>query len=99
MTSDRATIQSAIAKHGAEIRTRFRTKRLALFGSAARDQLSADSDVDFLVEFEGPATFDGLMDLKAYLQQLLGRPIDLVTPNALRPRLLASIQRDLIDVA
>lgn len=99
MTSDRASIQSAVAKHGAEIRSRFRTKRLALFGSAARDQLTADSDIDFLVEFEGPATFDGLMDLKSYLQQLLGRSIDLVTPSALRPRLRASIQRDLIDVA
>ena len=99
MTSDRASIQSAVAKHRAEIRSRFRTKRLALFGSAARDQLSSESDVDFLVEFEGPATFDGLMDLKAYLQQLLGRSIDLVTPSALRPRLRASILRDLIDVA
>ena len=99
MTSDRAAIQRAVAEHSAEIRSRFRTKRLSLFGSAARDQLSDESDIDFLVEFEGPATFDGLMDLKAYLQQMLGRSIDLVTPGAIRPRLRASILRDLIDVA
>ncbi len=78
---------------------RFGARQLALFGSAARDQLRPDSDVDILVEFDGPATFDGYFKLKDYLEQLLGRPVDLVTNKGLKPRARAHVERDLIRVA
>jgi predicted nucleotidyltransferase len=45
---------------------------LALFGSVARDEATAESDVDLLVEFEGGATFDRYMDLKFFLEECLG---------------------------
>jgi uncharacterized protein len=72
---------------------------LGLFGSAARGEMAASSDVDILVEFDGPATFDGYMDLKDYLQDLLGRPVDLVTRNALKPALRARIATEIVHVA
>ena len=64
--------------------------KLELFGSAATGQFDvASSDVDFLVEFEplepGPLA-DAYFGLLADLQQLLGRPVDLVTPKAIRNR-------------
>lgn len=54
-----------------EIRARFGVERLGLFGSAARDQLAADSDVDILVKFAGPERYDNYLGLRATLEQLL----------------------------
>ncbi len=76
----------------------FGVKSLALFGSAARGEIGPDSDLDFLVEFEGPATFDRYMDLKFFLEELFGRPVDLVTRRALKPRLKRHIEREAIYV-
>ena len=72
---------------------------LALFGSAARDQLASSSDIDILVRFADRPTFDAFMDVKLELETRLGRRVDLVTPGAVKPRLAALIERDLMDVA
>ena len=82
-----------------EITERFGVKRLALFGSAARDELRDGSDVDVLVEFEGESTFRGYFDLKDYLEALFGRSVDLVTEGGLKPRARRHVERDLIRVA
>jgi hypothetical protein len=74
-------------------------RRLRVFGSTARGDQRLDSDVDVLVEFDGPASFDSYMDLKFYLEDLLDRKVDLVTPKALRPPLRASIESEALDVA
>ena len=60
-----------------QIRQKFSVQRLALFGSAARDEAGPVSDVDVLVVFKGPTSFDAFMDLKFYLEDLLGRRVDL----------------------
>lgn len=99
MTTDRKQILVTLAEHQREIATRFGVRQLALFGSAARDELREDSDVDVLVEFEGPATFNGYFDLKDYLEALLGRTVDLVTERGLKPRARRHVERDLIRVA
>ena len=72
---------------------------LALFGSAARDQLAASSDIDILVRFADRPTFDAFMDVKLELETRLGRRVDLVTPGAVKPRLAALIEQDLLHVA
>ena len=72
---------------------------MALFGSAVRDQMGEASDIDVLVAFDGKATFDTFMDLKFYLEDLLGAPVDLVTDNALRPQVRSAIEGELTDVA
>jgi len=65
--------------------TRLGVESLALFGSTARDEAGAESDVDLLVEFVTPPGFDGYMNLKFYLEDLLGRGVDLVMKGALKP--------------
>lgn len=55
--------------------------------------------MDVFVEFAGPATFDGYMGLKLYLEDLLGRPVDLVTDKALRNEIKPYVEKELIDVA
>ena len=66
----------------------FRVRRLELFGSAAIGPFDPrTSDVDFLVEFQDLKTgewADAYFGLKEALEALLGRPVDLVTPSALR---------------
>ena len=83
----------------AEFCRRHRIQRLSFFGSALRADFRPDSDVDVLVEFEGSATFDGYFGLKDYLEQLLGRPVDLVTEKGLKPRARPYVEKDLIRVA
>ncbi len=71
---------------------RFHLKSIYLFGSVARNEDNEQSDVDVLVDFEGPATFDRFMDLKFYLEGLLQRKVDLVTEAALRSELRGAIK-------
>lgn len=73
-------------------------RSLACFGSVARDEARADSDVDILVEFTDRPSFLRYMDLKFYLEELLGRQVDLVTRKALRPQLRARVEREAIHV-
>jgi predicted nucleotidyltransferase len=79
--------------------TGMKVKRLALFGSRARGDPHPGSDFDFLVEFSVPVTFDLFFDLKHFLEDLLGGPVDLVTLDSLKPALKPYIEKDLIDVA
>ena len=69
---------------------RYRVRRLGLFGSYAAGQASEVSDIDVVVEFE-EKSFDGYMDLKAFLEQLFQRRVDLVLADAVKPRLRAAI--------
>jgi hypothetical protein len=67
--------------------------------SFARGEAQASSDVDLLVEFDGPATFDRFMDLKFHREDLLGTRVDLVTVKALRKQLRPAIEQEAIRVA
>ena len=59
----RADAIALISARREEITRQFGVRSLALFGSVARDEARPDSDVDVLVEFEGPTTFDAHMGL------------------------------------
>ncbi|KAB8314998.1 nucleotidyltransferase family protein [Tolypothrix campylonemoides VB511288] len=74
-------------------------KSLALFGSVARDEATPASDVDILVEFEPPVTFDRYMDVKFYLEDHLGRKVDLVSWKSLKPQIRALVEQEAIHVA
>ncbi len=76
----------------------FGVKRLALFGSFAADTASETSDLDFLVEFE-KNSFDAYMGLKHFLEDLFQRPVDLVLPDTIKPRLKPQILSEAIDAA
>ena len=76
----------------------FGLHRLALFGSAARDEAGPDSDVDLLVEFEGKATLDRYAGLNDRLEDLLRRPVDLAAPSVIRPFMRESVEEDAYEV-
>jgi uncharacterized protein len=72
---------------------------LFLFGSAARGEASADSDIDLLVEFGRPIGLFEFVRLRRELEAALGRPVDLVTKAALKPQLRDEILSEAIRAA
>ena len=77
--------------------TQYSVRSLALFGSAARDHLRKTSDIDILVRFEHP-TWKNYIGLKLFLEDLLGRDVDLVTCSSLKPAVRPSVEQDLFYV-
>ena len=73
----------------------FGVKRLGLFGSFVRQQQNDESDVDILVEFQPEGkTFDAFMQLAVFLEDLLERRVELVTPASLSPYIGPSILKE-----
>lgn len=80
-----------LGQHTAELRA-LGVERCGLFGSFVRDEPSGTSDVDLLVEFRpGQKTFDHFMELGFLLEGLVGRKVELVTPESLSPHLAPHI--------
>ncbi len=94
----REQILVLLREHGNEIRKLFPVTSLTLFGSIARDEAGPDSDIDLLVTFEGPTTSEIYFGLKFFLEDLLHRPVDLATEAALRVRLRAHIEAEMVEV-
>ena len=69
---------------------KFGVRRIGIFGSYTRDEQKPVSDVDLIVEFDHK-TFDNYMELKLFLERLLGLSVDLVTAESIKPRLRQSI--------
>ena len=89
---------SLLRAHKATLIQRFGVIELALFGSAARDEATDGSDVDILVRFEGQADWRRYFGTQFYLEDLLGRPVDLVTDTALRHELRPHVEKESIHV-
>jgi predicted nucleotidyltransferase len=87
-----------LKQKNAELTNQFGVKSLLLFGSVARNEATATSDVDLLVEFNRPMGYFGLFALQDYLEKLLGCSVDLGTPNSLKPYIRERIMGELIRV-
>jgi uncharacterized protein len=92
---------SFIQQHRDEIlriARRHGVRKIRVFGSAARGEARADSDVDFLIEVDGPTTpwFPG--GLVAELEALLGRPVDVVEATALRNDLRPIVEAEAVSL-
>lgn len=87
-----------LSSHLEEIRQKFDVTSLALFGSVARGQAGADSDLDILVEYAKTPGLFGFLDLKEYLEDLFCLPVDLVTVNALKKQLREKILAEAVRV-
>jgi len=66
-----------------------------VFGSVARGEETADSDVDIVVKFKGPATFDNYLKLDDAIRAALGKHVDLLTENSINRFLRPYIEQDL----
>jgi predicted nucleotidyltransferase len=90
LTRRRDQILALAARHGAE--------NVRVFGSVARGEAVAESDVDFLVDLEqGRSLFD-LAGLLVDLEDLIGRPVDVVTVSGLKARIRASVLDEAVPI-
>lgn len=87
-----------LAEHRAEL-AELGIGSLALFGSFARGEAGLESDVDLLVEFTRPVGLFEVVDVKEYLEHLLGRPVHLVTRDSLKRQLRERILKEAIPAA
>lgn len=95
---DRDKLLDSLHRNSARIKS-FGVKRLGLFGSFLRNTATIESDVDLLVEFErGKKSFDNFMDLGIYLEELLNRKVELVTPQSLSKHIGPHILNQVQDV-
>jgi uncharacterized protein len=89
-----------VEQHRDDIRAlvqRHKGRSVAVFGSVARGEDTADSDIDFLVEFEPTSSLLDLIHLEDDLRALLARPVDVVSVGALLDR-DDDIRRDAITL-
>lgn len=94
----RDRILALLAEHKPVLTESFGEQRLALFGSFARGTAREDSEVDVLVGFERLPTGHEYFGAQFYLEELFGRPEDLVSETALNDRLRTCVERDGIAV-
>lgn len=84
-----------------EILQQYGVQEVRVFGSTARGEAGEGSDIDLLVDYD-PSALVGLfafVRLRRRLSELLGCPVDLVTPDALHPALREGILREAVRVA
>ena len=73
-------------------------RAMYVFGSTARGEADASSDVDLFVDDDERLDLFALADLRRRLSDLLGRPVDLGTRNGLRPDVRPQIEREAVRV-
>ncbi len=91
-------IRALLKEHAAEL-GRVGVRSLALFGSTARGTAAPSSDIDLLVDFERPVGLLAFVGLQQRLSQILGRPVDLVPRDGLKPGLRDAILSEAVPVA
>ena len=79
----------------AEVLRGFGVKRIGVFGSVARGEARADSDLDLLVDLQRH-TFDDYFGAKHFLEDLFSCTVDLVELESLKPRLRPYVEPDLV---
>ncbi len=96
---NRVTVLNQLRAHKATMAQRFGVVDLALFGSFARDEATDASDVDILVRFDAaPMTSARYFGAQFYIEDLLGRPVDMATRQELRAEICPYVEEDLIGV-
>ena len=95
---NRDEVLGLLREHKATLAQRFGVTDLSLFGSFARDQAARDSDVDILVRFDVTPDWRRYFGAQAYLEDLLGRPVDMATSQELRAEIRPHVERELVRV-
>jgi len=87
-----------LRQHLPTLAARYRVRSLGVFGSYARHEEHAGSDLDLLVTFDDPPGLLKFVEMENYLSDLLGVKVDLVMRDALKPRIGERILEEVITV-
>ena len=88
-------IEAVLKKYKPFLREKFKVEQIGIFGSYARGEESKYSDIDILVKFLSPIGWE-FIDLKEFLEEILGSNVDLVTVQALKPQLKDIILKEVV---
>ncbi len=91
-------IKKKINEHKPTLKERFKVKSIGIFGSCLRGEQDERSDIDILVEFSGVIDLFEFMRLENFLSDILGREVDLVMKDALKPRIKKRILEEAVYV-
>jgi len=91
-------IRSVLSDQKEFLRNKYRIKEISIFGSVARREEDDISDIDILVDFSEPIGFFAFLELEEFLEQLLGRKVDLVSRKALKPKIGDRILKEAVSV-
>jgi hypothetical protein len=94
---DRAAVMSCLSAHSAEL-ARFHVRSLELFGSTVKGKATDESDIDLLVTFDGAIDLLSFIELEEMLGDFLGRKVDLVPRESVKPLLAESIFSEAVRV-
>lgn len=95
---DAEAIRAELAALKSELETEYPIRDLGVFGSYARDEQGPESDLDLLVTFDRPVSLFELVRLEDELSRRLGRDVDLVTRESLKPRIRSHVDEDVVYV-
>lgn len=90
--------EECIREHMPKLRDIYRVSRLGIFGSFARGEAKESSDIDILVEFSDSVDIFHFIRLQYHLTEILGRRVDLVTPDALKPLIKDQILQEVLYI-
>ncbi len=90
-------IKTTLIQLKPELQEKYHVKTLGIFGSAARNELSPQSDIDIIVDFDRPIGIT-FIDLAEYLESKMRLPVDLVSQKGIKPQYYASIEKEIIYV-
>ena len=93
--SNKNEIEKKLKNLKPDLEEKYNVKSIGIFGSYARKEDKEESDIDILVEFSKDIGWE-FIDLKDFLEQKLGKKVDLVTNEALKAELKENILRDVI---
>ncbi|MEI8103219.1 MAG: nucleotidyltransferase family protein [Chlorobium sp.] len=91
-------ILAFLKEHKQEIKDKFGATRIGLAGSYARGEANEDSDIDIIVDLHSNNRFRSFFYLQYFLQDALGKRIDLATDSSLKPLVRQSVNRDILYV-
>lgn len=97
MATTKDEILDLLRESRAEFESRFRVRKLALFGSYSRGDQGPESDIDLLVDLP-PSVGLEFVALAERIEEILGCHVDLVSERALKPRMRQTIESELIYV-
>lgn len=96
MTNELKTYITLINQNLDSLKSQFGVRKIAIFGSTARGENTAKSDIDIIVELDNPIGLFAFIGLENYLQKMLGKKVDLTTKNSLKPTIKQSILKEAI---
>jgi len=92
---NKTKIEKKIKKLKPILKDKYYVKNIGIFGSYSREEANEDSDIDILVEFSKNIGWE-FIDLKTFLEEKLGKEVDLVTPESLRAEFEEDVLKDVI---